>query len=65
MEASIELRAARMRDLWLQAVEELHAEAERIRSGDVDADQVIALLHVLEERAHDAFVTYRDLLLGR
>lgn len=65
MEASIELRAARMRDLWLQAVEELHAEAARIRSGDVDADQVIALLHVLEERAHDAFVTYRDLLLGR
>lgn len=65
VEASIELRAARLRDLWLHAVDELHAEAQRIRAADVDAAQVIALLHVLEERAHDAFAHYRDALLGR
>ncbi|TAL19092.1 MAG: hypothetical protein EPN99_10685 [Frankiales bacterium] len=65
MEASIELHAARLRDRWLQAVDELHTEAQRIRTADVDAAEVIALLHVLEERAHDAFAHYRDAVLGR
>lgn len=65
MEASIELRAAQLRDLWLQAVDELHAEAQRVRAADVDAAQVVALLHVLDARAHEAFAHYRDALLGR
>ena len=65
VETSIELRTARLRDAWLHAVEELHAEAQRIRAADVDAAQVIGLLHVLEERAHDAFGHYREVLLGR
>lgn len=65
VEASIEPRAAQLRDLWLRAMDELHAEAQRIRSADVDAEQVVALLHVLEERAHEAFARYRDALLGR
>ena len=65
VDASIEMRAAQLRDLWLQAVDELHAEAQRIRAADVDAAQVVALLHVLDGRAHDAFARYRDALLGR
>lgn len=65
VETSIELRVARLRDAWLQSVDELHAEAQRIRAGDIDPAQVIALLHVMEERAHVAFVHYRDVLLGR
>ena len=65
MEAPIEMRADRLRDAWLAAVDELHAEAQRIRTADADAAQVIALLAVLEERAHSAFARYRDVLLGR
>lgn len=65
VEASVELRTARLRDAWLDAVDELHEEVQRLRAGDVDAAQVIALLHVLEERAHVAFEHYRDVLLGR
>lgn len=63
VDTSTELHAARLRDEWVQAVDELHAETQRIRSGDVDAAQVIALLHVLEERAHEAFTGYRAALL--
>lgn len=65
MEAPVELSTARLRDVWLDAVDELYAEVQRLRVGDVDAAQVVALLHVLEERAHAAFERYRDVLLGR
>ena len=64
MESSVDLHVARLRDAWLHAVDELHAEAERIRSADVDAANVIALLHVLEERAHTAFDRYRSVILA-
>lgn len=65
MEAPLELQAAWLRDAWLEAIEELHAEAQRIRSAEVEAEVLIGLLHVLELRAHDAFARYRDVLLGR
>jgi hypothetical protein len=51
-------------ELWWKALEELHLEAARVHSGDGDPRQSVALLHVLEQRAHTAFVRLRDSLLS-
>lgn len=63
MEVSLAARAAQLRDAWVQAVQELHDEAQRVQAGDSDPAQRVALLHVLQERAQQAFARYRELLL--
>ena len=65
MEASLDVRAARLLQAWADALEELHVEARRAASGDADGAAGIALLHVLEERAHEAFAAYREVVLRR
>lgn len=63
MEASLGVRAAQLRDAWVHAVQELHDQAQRVQAGDSDPAQVVGLLHVLDERAREAFARYRQLLL--
>lgn len=49
---------------WVRALEELSAEVQaQVQRGGQDPAARIALLHILEDRAHSAFLAYQDLVL--
>jgi hypothetical protein len=51
---------------WLEALDELHAEAHRgVDPTSTAGPSSIAVLHALEDRAHQAFTEYREYVLQR
>lgn len=50
---------------WLDALDELHAEARRLADAPGDPTTSIAVLHALEQRAHEAFAEYCAYVLDR
>lgn len=65
MSTAQDIGAARRLQTWMAALDALHGEARRLGAAGVQtADEAIAVLHVLEDRAHRAFEDYRAYVLA-